>query len=341
MKVASDFSRPALTSLYEVAGRFVSISFADQATHWSITNFLDRWHVSLVKDSALVSQHATLIFAVESLPAVPDGFEEFDIGGGNVGYATDTAHLILFPDRAIIAADETEIVRIWLTEPLKHADNLLPQLISHALSAALRRCGVFELHSGAVVSDSRSRSVLICGPSGSGKSTLTLQLAAAGWNYLSDDAVLLGIDAGMVKASGVRRFFALTRQTIEESGLTALHENFPKSPPDSHQKLSVVPEAFFPSGLIEECTPNTLLFPIITEQPESRARELSLAETMSRLIRLCPWSCYDQAVARGFLDVLARLVKQSDSFELSAGADLLGDPSFTSSFLAKTFAKQK
>ena len=33
--------------------------------------------------------------------------------------------------------------------------------------------------------------MLIVGPSGSGKSTLALQLALAGWPYLSDDELLL------------------------------------------------------------------------------------------------------------------------------------------------------
>ncbi len=340
MKVASDFSRPALTSVYEVAGRFVSISFADEATCWSIKKFFDRWHVALIPDPAGFVADAKITFYLGVLPIIQPNFEEFELNDSNVGYAADTAYRILFPDRALIAADESDTISVSLTRPLHPDDSLLPQLASHSLSAALRRCGVFELHSGAVVSPTDSKSVLICGASGSGKSTLTLQLAATGWRYLSDDAVLLGIDAGAVRARGVRKFFALTRRTVEESGLPGIHERLPGNLAYTQEKLSLIPEELFPSGLIEECTPNILLFPIIAEQQESRACELSPAETMSRLIRLCPWSCYDRAVARGFLDVLARLVRQSRSFDLCAGSDLVGDPSFTSSFLTATFAKQ-
>lgn len=339
MKVASDFSRPAFASLYEVAGRFVFIAFADPVTQRSIETFLDRWRVSLLQDLEQPRIDVNLTFEIGVPPVEEERFEEFALGDGNIGYATDTDYRILFPNRALIAADESDTVRIWLTEPLEADDDLLPQLISHSLSAALRRCDVFELHSGAVVSGSNSQSVLICGPSGSGKSTLTLQLAASGWSFLSDDAVLLSVSDHLVKATGVRRFFALTRQTVEESGLPELH-GLDGNEAEHHRKISLVPEDFFPSGSIEECTPNLLLFPVITEEAGSLTCELSPAEAMSRLIRMCPWSCYDRAVARGFLNVLTLLVKQSQSYDLFAGSDLLGDPAFTSSFLATTFAKQ-
>ncbi len=331
MRTASDIS------LYEVAGRCVSTAFADQATQKSITAFLDRWRVSLRRDLDQSVVEARLTFEIGELPAVEAGFEEFDVGDGNIGYATDTAYRLVFSNRALIAADESDAVRIWLREPLGPDDSLLPQLIAHSLSAALRRCGVFELHSGAVLSPDSNAAVLICGPSGSGKSTLTLQLAAAGWSYLSDDAVLLSVQAGVVKASGVRWFFALTRQTVEESGLPELHGSL-EGKAYSQQEISLVPEDFFPAGSIAECRPNVLLFPMITGEPESLTCELTLADSMSRLIRMCPWSCYDRAVARGFLNVLARLVKQSQSYDLFAGFNLLGDAAFTSSFLTRTFA---
>ena len=51
---------------------------------------------------------------------------------------------------------------------------------------------------------------LIIGPSGSGKSTLALQLAMAGWPYLSDDELLLSLVDGGVEARGFRSFFAMS-----------------------------------------------------------------------------------------------------------------------------------
>ena len=52
--------------------------------------------------------------------------------------------------------------------------------------------------------------MLIIGPSGSGKSTLALQLAQAGWSYLSDDELLLSLVDGVVEARGFRSFFAMS-----------------------------------------------------------------------------------------------------------------------------------
>ena len=57
--------------------------------------------------------------------------------------------------------------------------------------------------------------MLIIGPSGSGKSTLTLQLATAGWSYLSDDELLLSLVDGEVEARGFRSFFALHQRSGE------------------------------------------------------------------------------------------------------------------------------
>lgn len=334
MKVASDFARPALASLYEVAGRFVLLDFSDRVTAESVQRFLDRWKIVVVTPGEQQIPHARIHCTLGELVDPPTGLEEFPLGDEINGYATDTSYQIFFTD-SIVAADEGSVVNLSLGQPLQANHPELAQIVSHALSAALRRCGVFELHSGAVVDQSTGKALLICGPSGSGKSTLTLQLAASGWSYLSDDVVLLRGETAAVKATGLRRFFALTRETAEKSGLAEINTIFDSGKQDSG-KLPLVPEDLFPAGLVEECRPAAIVFPSITGDADSILRELSPAETMTRLIRLCPWSCYDRAVARSFLDMLARLVKQSISYDLYAGNDLIGDSSYTSDFMATT-----
>jgi hypothetical protein len=44
---------------------------------------------------------------------------------------------------------------------------------------------------------------------------------------------------------------------------------------------------------------------------------------MARLIRMCPWACYDKATAEAHLVVLGELARQADGYELFAGPDLL------------------
>src|SRR5260370_35210004 len=70
---------------------------------------------------------------------------------------------------------------------------------------------------------------MMSGARGSGESTLTVQLASAGWRYLSDDELLLSLCENEVEARSVRRPFASTENTALTSGLT-IFENA------SHQK---------------------------------------------------------------------------------------------------------
>ena len=82
-----------------------------------------------------------------------------------------------------------------LVSEIRSGDPLLArkQRTSFAVCAALRRFGMFELHSAGVVHPVSERAFSIIGPSGSGKSTLALHLAIAGWPYLSDDELLLSL----------------------------------------------------------------------------------------------------------------------------------------------------
>jgi hypothetical protein len=52
-------------------------------------------------------------------------------------------------------------------------------------------------------------------------------------------------------------------------------------------------------------------------------RLLNRADTMARLLRMCPWACYDKPTAAAHLEVLAHLARQAEGYELLAGSDLL------------------
>ena len=93
----------------------------------------------------------------------------------------------------------------------------LTRIVSYALAAALRRRRLFELHAAALVDPGSGDGLLIIGPSGSGKSTLTVNLASAGWPFLTDDVLLLSPDAQAVTAWPLRRCFAITAETFAAS----------------------------------------------------------------------------------------------------------------------------
>jgi ABC-type branched-subunit amino acid transport system ATPase component len=164
---------------------------------------------------------------------------------------------------------------------------------------------------------------MIIGPSGSGKSTLTLQLAAAGWRYLSDDELLLSLSENEVEARSFRRPFAITENTALMTGVT-IFENVSRQQQERREvKRCFDPQTIFPGAQIETVKPSFLLFTRVNGEAETRLSELSQAEAMKRLIRACPWATYDKTIAVENLDMLSRLARQSRSFDFSAGADLL------------------
>jgi len=218
---------------------------------------------------------------------------------------------------------------------LQRAEDL--QVLNYAISTALRRCNLFELHSGAVNDPLTQRGVLLAGASGSGKSTLTLQLVANGWRYSSDDVVFLKYDGSVLKACPLRRAFAVTKSTVEAGG-ERVREAFATAawPPGS--KGLFIPEEVFPNSFSVDCEPRAIFFPAITNAPNSEVNALTAGETMIQLIKLCPWSCYDPVTSKGHLDVLASLLKQCRGFRLLAGRDLLSAPARASALVNEHMA---
>jgi hypothetical protein len=197
---------------------------------------------------------------------------------------------------------------------------------------AMRRCGLFELHAAGIVAPDGA-GVLVIGPSGSGKSTLATQLAAAGWQYLSDDSLLLYQDCEHVQARALRRVFALHNETFSVSSIGNLDALAIEIEPFDPLKKRFEPCSVFPNRFVEACRPASLFFARITREPESSARALSPGETMARLIRMCPWACYDKPAAQVHLSVLAALARQARGFELLAGNDLFGDADYAGRYL--------
>jgi hypothetical protein len=132
-----------------------------------------------------------------------------------------------------------------------------------------------------------------------------LQLATAGWSYLSDDELLLSLADGEVEARGFRSFFAVA---------PAMTSAF---------KTRFEPAGVFSTPPLSRAVPQLILFTAISGANETQLRRLTQAETMTRLIRACPWATYDAAIAAPNLKLLSCLARQATGFDLLAGADLL------------------
>lgn len=327
--------RPAFADVYAVAGRFISIEADDGQLAELFHRYFGGWHVQLVSGRDPVQPDVRIrVRTSGNPPSPPSDLESFEVAEGGV-CRTDACSYFFANNESVVRAGKHEppTVEVWFGHsPADRERAAMARLIFNASMTAMRRCGLFELHSAGVVTPDGA-GVLIIGPSGSGKSTLATQLTAAGWHYLSDDSLLLYREEEVVHARALRRVFALSDETFSVSGIGDRESLTTEVLPFDPLKKRFEPQSVFPDAFREVCEPRLLLFSQITREPESHTRALSLSETMAQLIRMCPWACYDKPSAETHLNVLAALARQARGFELRAGTDLFGDAEYTRDYL--------
>ena len=315
MEVLQFSDRPASQRFYEVAGRLLFVNTLDPRLRKLIEGLFSGWQLTPV---AVPDQSPTIrieFFCGDSPPLIPPNLDQFEIAEGGRCY-TDRGDFYVTLGSALIHLENggPVSVRVWLREVPVTGDALLARVTSFAVCAALRRFGIFELHSAGMVHPESDKAVIVIGPSGSGKSTLALQLASAGWPYLSDDELLLSLVDGEVEARGFRSFFAV--RGAAAGGFKTCFE----------------PDAVFASGRRLKASPGVLLFSSVSGEQKTRIDKLTQAESMMRLIRACPWATYDASIAGANLELLSILARQTSAFELHAGRDLL-EPGYAAKLL--------
>jgi hypothetical protein len=323
--VPTYFERPAVGNVFEIAGRFILFE-SNGADIAGLAEFLDAHYCTAVQPSACAAPDATISWKLQDQPRQLDAaFQQFEISGGGLGSTDGRTCMFDFKNACVVAyGDQPRRLEVLMRRVLDLRTREDLQVMNYAISTVLRRCGLFELHSGAVVNPQNQRGVLLVGPSGSGKSTLTLQLVLNGWRYLTDDVLFLKPDDNTFKAYPLRRTFAVTQSTVEASG-NRVRDVFAGDDWFEGDKKSFVPHEIFPETFLSECEPRAIVFPAITGTEESVVKPLTRGETMAQLIKMSPWSCYDPVTSADHLQALSALARQCDGFSLLAGKDLLKD----------------
>ena len=308
---------PAPQTFYSVAGRLLFVETLDLQLRNLIGLLFRGWQLTPVSFPDR-SPDIHINFACDDTSLeIPQDLNQFEIAEGGRCYTDGADFYLALRNSLLHLVSGTPVtVNVRLAELPGPRDPLLATVASFAVCAALRRFGLFDLHSAGVVNPADGKGVLIVGPSGSGKSTLALQLALSGWSYLSDDELLLSLVDAQVEARGFRSFFAVSSEL--GSGFKNCFE----------------PDVVFGSQRRERASPGSLLFIRLNGEEKSRLSKLTQAETMTRLIRACPWATYDTAIAGANLDVLSALARQATGFDLSAGRDLLA-PARAAELLSK------
>ncbi len=306
MEVIQVFDRPASQGFYSVAGRLLFTGCDNPELRKLIVDLFTGWQLTPVTlpDRSPDIQINFSCSEVSSRSVTRD-VDQFEIAEGGKCYTSARGLYLELGGAVVQLVNGVSVtVNVSFTELPRAGNPLLGRAASFAVCAALRRYGLFDLHSAGVVHNGKG--VLIIGPSGSGKSTLALQLVTSGWSYLSDDELLLSLDEGVVEARGFRSFFA-----VSEAGARLKH--------------CFEPELVLGSKRIAHAVPRALIFTRLNGESQTELSKLTQAETMARLVRACPWATYDKSIAGANLNLLSTLARQAKGFDLSAGRDLL-DP---------------
>jgi hypothetical protein len=275
----------------------------------------------LAADQKIAASGMVEIFCHANPPTIPSDWEMDCIEHG-ASYSDGHEIWLAVADSLIIIEHlSAPRLQIWVgkTEFARSVEGL-DILLAYALPSILRCCHRFEIHAAGLISPNSDRGILVLGDSGSGKSTLAVRLVQSGWQYLSDDLMLLQAAESEVKAWGLRRVFALTDQTIQFCFATRIASEL------RGEKYYILPEDLWANAGATLTKPAALFFTRLTFDATSSVERLAPAEAMLQLIRQSPWLCYDPRTSQTHTNILKQLTGQAPAYQLNAGRDLLLEP---------------
>jgi hypothetical protein len=182
--------------------------------------------------------------------------------------------------------------------------------------------GWVSLHAAVLVRNGRG--VMLLAESDAGKSTTAFQLVRQGWQFVSDDSVLLRETNRGIEVRSMRPHFCLdagSERYFPELG----GRDWPEMVRDE-VKWRVDAEVLYPGRFVSSCRPATIVLPSMTGAVHS-----TLAPTSSRSVvpALLQQSGFRLAVgserAERHFRLIGRLLQQCTTYRFEAGQDVLED----------------
>lgn len=325
---------------YEIADRVLSVETdAEWATRFAET-FFSGLQLSPLADHGEGPPHLRLKVKTGPPPPLPTKLKTFKVLGGVCYKNHQSYYLEVKGSRVAVGPSDSKQVEVWLGETAyARARSSLITVMAYTISAALRRVRLYDLHAAALIEPESGCCFVFPAKSQSGKTSLSLRLAASGWQYLSDDLIVISeeksIEGKSIEARGLRRRFLTSADSLGGCKLPRLNDALSVTTAYDPAKRPLDPEILFPGQLAALAQPGVLCFPAITGACESRMAETTKAEAMMRLIDMCPWSNYDASAARDHLRVLGHLVRQCRTYTLHAGRDIFDEQTGASALLAR------
>lgn len=230
--------------------------------------------------------------------------------GGRLSAVVDPA-----AGRAIVRlAGNDELTPAWQAEIMAG--------LTLAAAFLLGRLGRTLAHAGAVVAPD-GRAWLLVGGTFSGKSTTCLNLIRRGWDYLSDDHVVLGPGPDGVRVEGWPRKFNL--DLGYEGGVSA------------GVRRRVDASAWGPGQWRRAAPLGGVLFPRVEGPLPTMLEPLREADALVGVLAQSPWLLGDPQTAPAVLSLL-RAVARAPRYRLRLGLDCYQDPKQLESVLTSAVA---
>lgn len=318
---------------YSVADRIFRFKAGDESVLDLVHEFLSGYYFTPANSSGsgvlpdqLLPAHLIALHKTAP-PPLPVSDSVFEIEDGRCFASGD--QLVLEVNGSTISVGPPALNRtdVWLSDdtPARHS-LALNNVILYAVQAALRRAGLYQFHAGCVVSDKDGAAFLLVGDSGCGKSTLTSTMVRSGWDFVSDDNLVLSDSPEGIKAWALRRYFTFDEATLNACNLTSYQESIGGRLAGKPEKFRFYARQAFPGKFVATCLPAVILFPTVSREAKTRIQPLKQIDSLARLIRQCPWATCDAAAAPQHLQLLSRLARQTRSYTLSAGQDIFEAP---------------
>ena len=182
--------------------------------------------------------------------------------------------------------------------------------------------GLFDLHGAAL--DNHEIGYLVLGESNSGKSSIALSLVHQGWHYASDDSLLLKADGDSVEVLSFRKNFYIDPEVA--SKYPELDSHFLSENDMDGCKRFLDLDQIYPDQFQPSIIPKILIFSKIIPDKKSALQPLTKGKAFSNLLKQSVSIFFNRQVVDEHLNVLKRLVLQTDCYQLLAGRDLYNGP---------------
>jgi hypothetical protein len=234
-------------------------------------------------------------------------------------YERDNLRFTLIPDGGIVAADLAHNTAYGLINSSFIKDRwAISHLAFYPLWAQLlKNFSLFVIHAaGARIKDI---AILFPAASGSGKSMLSYNLLNNGFEFLSDDTLLLYVENHQVSAIGFPEPINFRPDVFEV--FPELRRSEHLQPENNRSRFQLNAGKEFPDSLIAEAVPRLIVFPKFSGKKLSQVERITKTDALDRLFKSSLFIA-DRHTSANHLQVLTRFVNQASCYQLQVGRDI-------------------